>query len=130
MDPEIATKLRAEFAQGETWGWQRALCAQATFWDSKCHARLTDLSDRQILIALIWANFYASQWASALRLRCDETRLWKRHFVPLVAVELAELRRKQHGGYRSFKRQVSNSKLDRKTPDKRRPSRIRVKPIN
>jgi hypothetical protein len=84
MDPEIATKLRAEFAQGETWGWQRALCAQATFWDSKRHTRLTDLSDRQILIALIWANFYASQWASALRLRCDETRLWKRHFAPLA----------------------------------------------
>ena len=85
MDPEVAVKLRAEFPEGETWGWDRLVAERSIFWD-RDHKRLTNLTDRQILIALIWAQFYAGQWGAALKLYFDEGKLWRRHFAILSKV--------------------------------------------
>jgi hypothetical protein len=79
MDPAVTARLRSEFPDGETWGWQRILSEDSIFWD-RDHRRITNLSDRQILVALIWAKFYAGQWGASLKFRFDEAKLWRRHF--------------------------------------------------
>jgi hypothetical protein len=80
MDPKLAEKLRSEFPKGEALGWERLMAEHAMFWDRE-HRRMTAFSDRQILIVLIWANFYAAQWGTTLHLHFDEKKLWKRHFM-------------------------------------------------
>lgn len=79
MTRQVAAHLRAEFPDGEAWGWRRIVAERSIFWDGD-HRRLTDLSNHQIFIALIWANFYAGQWGCVLQLNYDENKLWKRHF--------------------------------------------------
>jgi hypothetical protein len=79
MDPDVAARLRAEFPEGETWGWQRILSEHSIFWNGN-HRRLTDLSDREILVALIWARVYAGKLGERLKLHFDEEKLWRRHF--------------------------------------------------
>jgi hypothetical protein len=81
MDPDIQARLRAEFPKGETWGWQRILSEYSIFWDGN-HRRLTDLSDREIFVALIWARVYAGKLGESLKLYFDEEKLWRRHFEP------------------------------------------------
>jgi len=79
MDPEIAEKLRREFPEGENWGWLSLLADHSIFWTSD-HQPLTQLSNRQILIALIWRHYFAKAWGKDPHLYFDEKKLWKRHF--------------------------------------------------
>jgi hypothetical protein len=83
MDPEVVSKLREEFPDGEHWGWVSLLADQPVFWTND-HERLTDLSDRQILISLIWRHYFAWQWGKTPHLYFDEKKLWKRHFEAAV----------------------------------------------
>jgi hypothetical protein len=80
MDSVVKAALRREFGAGEAWGWKRSRAERGIFWDNR-HKRLTGLSKRQILIALMWANYYAREaGAGPMRLYFDEKRLWRRHF--------------------------------------------------
>ena len=79
MDPEVAAKLRAEFPDGERWGWDSLLAEHSLFWNRR-RQRLTDLSDRQILIALIWRRIFARQLGETSHLFFKEKELWERYF--------------------------------------------------
>ena len=81
----VKAQLRIEFPDGEAWGWQRLRAQSPIFW-SNGHKRLTDLTDRQILIALMWAHYFALQFGATLKFYFDEGKLWNRHFVSMITI--------------------------------------------
>jgi hypothetical protein len=97
MDRVVKAALRREFGAGEAWGWRRSRAERGIFWDNR-HKRLTGLTKRQILIALMWANYYAWEVGGGkMRLYFDEKRLWEKHFEKEVndRKEVAIWRRKR-----------------------------------